>query len=83
MKISTNIRNRKVKLVELNSLEKRIETIKKHKLNKHQKECFDAMMYNYEIGNYKKAESIAGMLETSLNNLEICKALYKTLKLIK
>lgn len=52
-------------------------------MNKYQRECYEALIMNFNEGNYKKAKDISSMLETSLNGMDICKEVLRNFKIIK
>ena len=83
MKKMINLKARRIGLVEVNALEKRIEKLKNRDMNKYQRECYEALIINFNNGNYKKAKDITSMLETSLNGMDICKEVLRNFKIIK
>lgn len=83
MKKIINLKARRIGLVEVNALEKRIEKLKNIDMNKYQRECYNALIINFNDGNYKKAKDILSMLEASLNGMDICKEVLRNFKIIK
>lgn len=76
-----DLKVKKVKLTEVNELANRIKAFADLDLNPDQMECFEALIYNFQKGNYNKANDIANMLDTDLSNMSICKEV--TLTVIK
>lgn len=78
-----NLKNKRIKFVELVKLGKRIEEFAKLRLDRNQHECFEALIDNFQKGNYQKANDIADMLDSSLNNQCICEEVKRDFIIIK
>lgn len=78
-----NLKNKRIKFVELVKLGKRIEEFAKLRLDRNQHECFEALIDNFQKGNYQKANDIADMLDSSLNNQCICEEVKRNFIIIK
>lgn len=83
MNKTINLKQRKIRFTEIVKLGKRIEEFAKLSLTNDNLECFEALIMNYQEGNFRKAEDIANMLETSLNNQCICQIVERNFTIIK
>lgn len=83
MNKTINLKNKRIKFVELVKLGKRIEEFAKLRLDRNQHECFEALIDNFQKGNYQKANDIADMLDSSLNNQCICEEVKRNFIIIK
>jgi hypothetical protein len=73
MNKTIDLKVKRVKFTDLTKLGKRIETFASLKLNPDQLECFEALIDNFQKGNYHKANDIANMLDSDLSNTSIRK----------
>lgn len=83
MNKTIDLKVKKVRFTELTKLGKRIEEFAKITLDKNQQECFEALIDNFQKGNYHKANDIANMLDSSLNNQCICNDVKRDFIIIK
>ena len=83
MNKTIDLKVKRVKFTELSKLGKRIEQFAELNLDKNQHECFEALVDNFQKGNYHKASDIADMLDNSLNNQCICREVKRDFTLIK
>lgn len=83
MNKTINLKNKRIKFVELVKLGKRIEEFAKLRLDRNQHDCFEALIDNFQKGNYQKANDIADMLDSSLNNQCICEEVKRDFIIIK
>lgn len=78
-----DLKIKKAKFTDVTSLGKRIISFADKPMNNHQVECYQALIYNYNKGNYHKAKDIADMLDGSLNNQDIQKDIMRDFKVVK
>ena len=83
MNKTIDLKVKKVKFTDLTKLGKRIEAFAELKLDVNQQECFEAIIDNFQKGNYHKAKDIADMLDNSLNNQSICREVVRNFTIIK
>jgi hypothetical protein len=83
MNRTIDLKVKKVRFTELTKLGKRIEEFAKLDLDVNQTECFEALINNFQKGNYHKANDIANMLDNSLSNQCICREVKRNFTIIK
>ena len=83
MNKTVDLKVKKVRFTEITKLGKRIEAFAELKLDVNKQECFEALIDNFQKGNYHKAKDIADMLDNSLNNQSICREVVRNFTIIK